>query len=205
MRSIFENDSTEAALMVDASNAFNSFNREAALRNTHILCPSLAPKLTNMYRSHSTLFIGGSHTLSQEGTTQGDPLAIGILPLIDKVSGVGAQSWYTDNVSAGGTVPDLRRWWDKLQSIGPLFGYHPNPRKTWLVVKPKHHQAIEECFQGTGVNITTDGLTHLGAALGSHSFMEAFIHDKVSVWVREVDRLTELAECYPQAAYTVLT
>ena len=60
--------------------------------------------------------------------------AIGTLPLIDKVSGVGTQSWYADDASAGGTVPDLRRWWDKLQSIGPLFGYHPNPCKTWLVV-----------------------------------------------------------------------
>ena len=49
MRSIFEDEVAEAALMVDAFNAFNSLNREVALRNTHILCPSLAPVLTNTY------------------------------------------------------------------------------------------------------------------------------------------------------------
>ena len=73
MRSIFEDEVAEAALMVDASNAFNSLNREVTLRNTHIPCPSLAPVLTNTYRSHSRLFIGGGHIFSQEGTTQGDP------------------------------------------------------------------------------------------------------------------------------------
>ena len=52
MRSIFEDEVSEAALMVDTSNAFNSLNREVALRNTHILCPSLAPMLTNTYQSH---------------------------------------------------------------------------------------------------------------------------------------------------------
>ena len=49
MRSIFEDEVAEAALMVDDSNAFNSLNREVALRNTHILGPSLAPVLTNTY------------------------------------------------------------------------------------------------------------------------------------------------------------
>lgn len=95
-------------------------------------------------------------------------------------------------------MPDLRRWWDKLQSIGPLFGYYPNPHKTWLVVKPAHHQAAEECFQGTGVNIITDGQRQLGAALGSDSFVEAFIRDKVSAWVAEVNSLAEFAKCYPK-------
>ena len=77
MRSIFEDEVAEAALMVDTSNAFNSLNREVALRNTHILCPSLAPVLTNTYQSHSRLFIGGGHILSQERTTQGDLLSHG--------------------------------------------------------------------------------------------------------------------------------
>ena len=76
MRNLFEDDGVEAVLLVDASNVFNSLNREAALRNIHIHCPVLAPMLTNMYRTHSMLFIDGNHILSQEGTTQGDPLAM---------------------------------------------------------------------------------------------------------------------------------
>ena len=70
MRNLFEDDGVEAMLMVDASNAFNSLNREAALRNIRIYCPVLAPMLTNTYRTPSRLFIDGDHILSQEGTMQ---------------------------------------------------------------------------------------------------------------------------------------
>ena len=47
MRGVFKDSNTEAVLFVDASNACNSLNRQAALRNVHILCPILAPVLTN--------------------------------------------------------------------------------------------------------------------------------------------------------------
>ena len=73
MRLMYEDDRTEAILLVDACNAFNSLNGQAALRNIHILCPILAPVLINTYCSEAKLFIGGKHILSQEGTTQGGP------------------------------------------------------------------------------------------------------------------------------------
>ena len=62
--------------MVDASNAFNLLNRIVALHNIHQLCPSFAPILINTYRSAATLYIADDTLLSEEGTTQGDPLAI---------------------------------------------------------------------------------------------------------------------------------
>ena len=87
MRQIFEHPLMEAVLMVDASNAFNSLNRQVALRNILHICPSIAPAIINSYRSDSYLFIGGEVMHSSEGTTQGDPLAmvmyaIATLPLI---------------------------------------------------------------------------------------------------------------------------
>ena len=210
MRNLFEDEGAEAMLMVDASNAFNSLNREAALRNTRILCPVLAPMLTNMYRSHSMLFIDGDHILSQEGTTQGDPLAmamyaIGTLPLIRKLHGNVTQVWYADDASAGGRTSDLRVWWDSLVSYGPRFGYNPNPCKTWLVVKPEHLPTAEEHFRGSGVNITIQGHRYLGAPLGSKSFVEDFIRDKISCWGSEIRRLSKIAKFQPQAAYAVFT
>jgi len=101
--------------------------------------------------------------------------AIGILPLIHKLQGSVTQVWYADDASARGKTSDLRVWWDSLVSCGPHFGYNPNPCKTWLVVKPEHLPAAEEHFQGSGVNITTQGHRHLGAPLGSKSFVEEFI------------------------------
>ena len=45
--SLFERDETEAVLLVDTSNAFNSLNCLSALHNIHRLCPPLATVLTN--------------------------------------------------------------------------------------------------------------------------------------------------------------
>ena len=42
MREVFDDPSTEAVLLVDASNAFNSLNRQVALHNMQSLCPPLA-------------------------------------------------------------------------------------------------------------------------------------------------------------------
>ena len=88
VRSIFSNAETEAILLVDASNAFNSMNRTVALHNVRILCPSLATVLINTYRGTAELFLDSQTILSKEGTTQGDPLsmpfyALASVPLID--------------------------------------------------------------------------------------------------------------------------
>ena len=61
---IFHDAMTEAVLLVDADNAFNSLNRKVALLNIHQLCPSLATILTNTYRENASLFIDGDSFLS---------------------------------------------------------------------------------------------------------------------------------------------
>ena len=131
---------SEAALLVDASNAFNSMNRATALANVRSLCPSLAKLLINCYRESSDLYIDGEVIQSQEGTTQGDPLpmpfyALVTIPLIKSLPNTVKQVWYADDGTALGSVRHLRNWWNELNSIGPSFGYFPNAVKTWLVVK----------------------------------------------------------------------
>ena len=49
VRTLFKKEETEALLLVDASNAFNSLNRQTALLNIQRLCPSLATILINTY------------------------------------------------------------------------------------------------------------------------------------------------------------
>lgn len=90
MRNIFEADNTDALLLIDASNAFNSLNRAAALHNVRILFPTIATYAINTYREPARLFIiGGKELRSEEGTTQGDPLAmclyaVSLQPLITR-------------------------------------------------------------------------------------------------------------------------
>lgn len=109
MHTIFEEDETDAVLLVDATNAFNALNRQAALHNIRIQCPIIATFAINVYRLSTRLFItGGKEILSSEGTTQGDPLAmglyaLGIQPLITTLQGVcqTKQCWYADDARRG--------------------------------------------------------------------------------------------------------
>ena len=96
----FQQEVVEAALFVDASNAFNSLNRAAAMHNIRILCPSVAIFIINIYRRHSRLFIvGGGEIISSEGTTQGDPMgmavyALTLLPLVSLLWDELRQAWF---------------------------------------------------------------------------------------------------------------
>jgi hypothetical protein len=49
VRTAFDSYDTEAVLLVDATNAFNSLNRQVALHNIRRLCPPLATILINTY------------------------------------------------------------------------------------------------------------------------------------------------------------
>ena len=129
MRTVFDTDTTDAILLVDATNAFNNLNRLVALHNIQCLCPSIATALINCYRTCSNLFVGGKVILSREGTTQGDPLAMAMfglatLPLIQRIKNANTtQCWFADDAAAGACLLCLRLWWDSLTKVGPKFGY----------------------------------------------------------------------------------
>ena len=66
MTEIYERDSTDAILLVDASNAFNSLNRKVLLHNIRYLCPPMATYVRNCYGVPSRLFITGGKKLPQQ-------------------------------------------------------------------------------------------------------------------------------------------
>ena len=75
MQFIFDEDNTQGILLIDATNAFNSSNRKAAMHKILILCPRAASTIINTYRLPSRLFLEGGGEISQEDA-QGDPLAM---------------------------------------------------------------------------------------------------------------------------------
>ena len=213
VRTLFQRDETEATLLIDANNAFNSLNRQTALQNIQRLCPSLATVLINTYRAPSELYIDGKVLLSQEGTTQGDPLAmpmyaIATIPLIHdlnrKLNDIN-QVWYADDASATGKIEGLRKWWDHINIQGPKFGYFPNASKTWLVTKKHHLSNATSAFADTAVRVTSDGRPYLGAPLGTDEYTEAFVTSKVQHWASELDILISIARSQPHAAYAAYT
>ena len=111
MKELFGAITSEAALLVYASNAFNCINRQASSQhNISKLCPSLFTIPTKHLKHlscSSSSFLLLVKISSTEGTTQSDPLAMGIhalvvIPLIcrlrNEVPGI-SQIWFADDAS----------------------------------------------------------------------------------------------------------
>ena len=202
---------TEAILFIDASNAFNAVNRQAALHNVPRVCPAVSTIFQNTYGAPISLFLpGGDRILSREGTCQGDPLAmalfaLAISPMIRRLSSdhpsIG-QCWYADDGEAGGRMMDVHKFWLALSDIGPEYGYFPNASKTTLLVKPDLERAAVDMFDATGIAIRTGGVRYLGGAVGQSTFIADNLDSHIASWVREMSLLADISLTQPHAAYS---
>ena len=199
-------------LLVDATNAFNSVNRVAALWNAQVLWPRCSRYLFNTYRGYASLLLqdGSKSLLSKEGVTQGDPLsmmlyAVAVLPLIRSLRAPGkwTQNWYADDSSCVADLCSLRAWYEELSRKGPDYGYLPEPSKTVLVVGPSDVQQASALFSDLGNKIVS-GRRFLGGFIGEPSLVANFVSDKVQLWSRCVQRLSDVATSQPQAAHAAL-
>ena len=202
VRSALKEEGTEAVLLVDASNAFNSLNRKTALHNIRHLCPSLSTILTNTYRSDPDLFVDGDVLHSCEGTTQ---YAVAAIPLIKESKNQAKQVWYADDASAIGKISDLREWWESMCTLGPRYCYFPKASKSWLITKKRFHSSAVDAFANTAMRITTEGRPYLGSPVGTTEYIQSFTSEKVREWVEEVELLATFGATQPHAAHSAFT
>ena len=127
---LFSEPNIQGILLVDTANAFSSLNRKAALHNISYICPALATVLNNCYRHPAKLIVPGEgEILSQEGTTQHDPLgmamiALSVVPLILKFRESYPhlrQVGFADDASRAGTFQSLKlaSWYVKRMRRKP--------------------------------------------------------------------------------------
>ena len=122
MKKVFEDPTTKAVKLVDATNAFNSMNRQTALHNMQITCPEMATYLLNTYRSPPSLFVSNSNgieILSEEGCTQGDNAgmsfyACNTVPLITLLHHAVSchQAWFAHDSASAGKIRSTKEWWN---------------------------------------------------------------------------------------------
>ena len=108
-----------------------------------------------------------------------------------------------DDAIGAGKLDKLKEWWNKVILEGTKFGYFVNQSKSWLILKnPDELANAQSTFENSQIKITTTGKRHLGAALGSQDFKKEYISEKVEQWMKEIEKLSEIAESQPQAAYS---
>ena len=76
-----------------------------------------------------------------------------------------------------------------------------------MVLRPTdaHKEHQQTMFDGTVVNISTEGHQNLGAVLGSRKHLEDYGEEKVEDWISQLERLAEFAQSHPQASYVAYT
>ena len=80
-----------------------------------------------------------------------------------------------------------------------MYGYHPKPSKTWLIVKPEIYDAAKRLFPD--VNVTKKGHRYLGSYIGTEEGLEEFVDEQIDEWKKDITGLTEIASSEPQLAY----
>ena len=109
-----------------------------------VICPALATYVKNIYEVTPRLFVAKDLELrSEEGTTQGGPIAMGAcsfgLPVLQsKISqnNTGAKhNAYADDLVGAGKLQEIKNLWDEICKHGPPLGYNPNATKFCLIVR----------------------------------------------------------------------
>ena len=110
---MFVEEGRDGILLIDASNALSQMNISVALHNVQKTWKEMSLYIINTYRSPSRFFIcGGDQIFSQEGTTQGDPLAmpwysVNTSFIIQSVRTSTPGVWLADDLAGGGQIVQL--------------------------------------------------------------------------------------------------
>lgn len=108
---------------------------------------------------------------------------MGSLPLIHSLENPDCtQVWYADDVSACGNIKALRKWFSLVEKRGPLFGYFPQPSKTFLVVDEQFVSDAKSIFCETGINVVCSRRL-LGGVIGNEDGKMTYVERMVKMEV----------------------
>ena len=85
---------------------------------------------------------------------------------------------FADNLSAGGSQSNIKKWWKALYDLGRKFDYNPEASKCWLIVKPQLVKEAKKIFTNTKINITVKDNQHHGAVIGSQEYRDEYVINK---------------------------
>ena len=114
------------------------------------------------------------------------------------------QKWFADDGNAVGSLKNLRKILDVVETTGKGFGYVVKPSKCHLVCKPEYVEEAKEIFHGTNIKIV-EGHRILGSTIGTKDAVEAFIDEQRCIHKTLIDKLADIAKTNPQNAYACYT
>ena len=206
---------THVVLGIDVTNAYNTFDRNLALRlmmDDPALAPCV-PFLRMLYGHPSSLMYDVDeddvHTIqSERGTQQGDCWSSLLFSLVhthamDKVRArhprMTALS-YQDDTNVVGDIQTVAQVLPTVVEEFARVGLSVNTEKCHLYSRAAVPDELESAF--AAVSVSHEGIVILGCPVGSDAFTRAKVADKLADYSRGMDMLPKLD--HPQAAFKLL-
>jgi len=121
--------------------------------------------------------------------------SVATLPLVCEMkrpAEEGPEAWFANDSAKVEDLQPVRDWWDELQRRGPLRGYHPNGKKSKLVVRAGCEERAREVFGDTDMEIVS-GTRYMGGFVWTANGKEAYATEMVREWQRCVNRMADAA------------
>ena len=92
-----------------------------------------------------------------------------------------------------------------MGQVGHTSSYILIPRQCHKDLVDFKGALLHTVFEDTQVNVTSEGRPHLGAAIGTESYINSYVKQKVEQWSVELERLATVATAQPHSAFAAFT
>jgi hypothetical protein len=152
--------------------------------------------------------------LSEEGLSQGDPLAmilygVALLPLVEGLRQAVPEAttpWFADDSAAIGKMTVCAKCLEYLSQHGLTYEYYIEPEKTHVICTQEEEPKAKAAFLSRGLVVNfLRGKWYLGGFIGSKMEREKWVRENVLKWADGVKILASIAKRHPQTAYAGFT
>ncbi|KAL7523721.1 hypothetical protein ACHAWF_002319 [Thalassiosira exigua] len=163
----------ETLFLVDTTNGFNLLSRLGMLWTVWHRCPKMAIFAFNCYR-HEVRLVCRS----------GDPMAmalygVALCPLAEHLRAEFPdvlQPWYADDAAMMASADKVARTMKELIRVGPMFGYHPEPDKSWAICPLGSEAKAKAAFEAEGLQSSAEASSVLVKSLLEGGALDGIEH-----------------------------
>ena len=112
-------------------------------------------------------------------------------------------SWYADNARALGMSSRLETYFDSLTRQGLGQGYHPDPTKILLIVRPENLEA-GKVFGARHIFRVFTGARYFGGYIGDDNSKRDWLRESTLTWEKNINTIRKTVGKYPQESYATV-